>query len=405
MIHYLSSNGVGNAWVGNELRVLAREGIPFVLHALRSPPSTFFGSEDVLRIHQGTRVVYPLPIASSLRSFLWAPWRFREKFLAAAWNALTGERESVRTRLAGIWHFYTACHWAEKQREQPPRLIHSQWIHSGGTVAMYGAWLLGVPFSFTGHAADLYRERAALLDKIRRAKLIICISTFHRDFFLKHGARPEQLRIAYCGIDTSHFAPKGVASDSTARFRILSSGRLVEKKGFAWLIQACQILKRRGVDFECVIAGSGPLENELVEQIRQADLTGIVEVTGRPLKQEDIPKFMHQGDVYCLPCVWAADGDVDGLPQMLMEAMACGLPAVSTRLVGIPDLIVHEQTGLLVDPEQAEPLADALLRLKEDRELSERLAAAGRRQVLEKFDLTTCLKPLLEAFKTHLEAK
>ncbi|HEY8942738.1 MAG TPA: glycosyltransferase family 4 protein, partial [Polyangiaceae bacterium] len=394
---------VGNAWVGNELRVVGREGVPFVLHSLISPPATFFSSEDVNRINRETRVVYPLPVLGSLRSFALAPMRFRKRFAEAAWNAVSGKRESARARVAGIWHLFTACHWAAGLRHQNVKLIHSQWVHSGGTVAMYGAWLLGVPFSFTGHAADLFRDRAALEDKIRRAEFIVCISNFHRSFFLEHGARPEQLQIVYCGIDTSHFSPKPRAS-AARRFRILSSGRLVEKKGFTYLIRACEVLKRRGIDFECVIAGSGPLEDELRAQISRAGLEDRVELTGKPLKQEDIPAFMHGADAYCLPCVWAADNDVDGLPQMLMEAMACGLPAVGTRLVGIPDLIEHEHTGLLVEPEQVEELANALQRLKDDPDLAARLADAGRRQVLSKFDLSTCLQPLIDKFRAHLEA-
>jgi glycosyltransferase involved in cell wall biosynthesis len=158
------------------------------------------------------------------------------------------------------------------------------------------------------------------------------------------------------------------------------------------------------VDFECVIGGSGPLEAVLRHQISEAGLSDRIELTGKALKQEDIPAFMHQGDVYCLPCVWAADNDVDGLPQMLMEAMACGIPCVSTRLVGIPDLVIHEKTGLLVEPKQAEPLADALLRLMNDPDLATRLADAGRAHVLKDFDLSTCLTPLLERYRARLEA-
>jgi colanic acid/amylovoran biosynthesis glycosyltransferase len=403
MIHYMSTNGVGNAWVGNELRVLIRGGIPFVLHSLIRPPNTFFTSEDVATIDRQTRVLYPLPKLRSVCSLALAPLRFRGRFVQAAWNALTGERESLRNRLVGAWHLYVACDWAGGLNQDDVDLIHSQWIHSGGTVAMYGAWLLGVPFSFTGHAADLFRERAALRDKIRRAEFIICISSFHRDFYLAHGARPEQLHIAYCGIDTSAFIPSLRQREPGQRFRIRSSGRLVDKKGFDWLIRACRILNDRGVDFECLIAGSGPLKDDLERQIVESGLSDRVSLTGQALKQEDIPAFMHGGDVYCLPCVWAKDNDVDGLPQMLMEAMACGLPAVSTRLVGIPDLILHEETGLLVEPEQAEPIADALQRLKDDPALGARLAAAGRARVLEHFDLSNCLEPLLNLFRAHLE--
>jgi glycosyltransferase involved in cell wall biosynthesis len=265
---------------------------------------------------------------------------------------------------------------------------------------MYGAWLLGVPFSFTGHAADLFRERAALKDKIRRAAFIVCISNFHGEFYRKHGASPEQLLLAYCGIDTSHFSLPAPGLRSGLP-HILSSGRLVEKKGFMYLIDACEVLRARGVQFTCTIAGSGPLEGALRARVKDKDLADCVSLTGAPLLQERIPEFMHGGDVYCLPCVWAADDDVDGLPQMLMEAMACGLPAVSTRLVGIPDLILHGQTGLLATPNDTEGLADCLQQLLSDRELADRLAQAGRARVISVFDLSNSLDLLVAEFQRY----
>jgi len=173
----------------------------------------------------------------------------------------------------------------------------------------------------------------------------------------------------------------------------------VPKKGFADLIAACGVLRDRGVEVRCRIGGSGPLEKELRAQVAELGLDDRVELTGELLPQERIPDFMAAGHVYCLPCVWAPDGDVDGLPQMLMEAMACGLPAVSTRLVGIPDLIEHEHTGLLVEPGDVDALADALERLAGDRELRHRLAIAGRERVIETFDLDRCLEPLFRIFR------
>jgi glycosyltransferase involved in cell wall biosynthesis len=269
---------------------------------------------------------------------------------------------------------------------------------------MYGAWLLDRPFSFTGHAADLFRNRQALATKIARAEFIVCISEFHRAFYLENGARPEQLFVAYCGIDTGHFTPRRRPRDRSRPYHILSSGRLVEKKGFADLIRACAILRDRGLDFRCTIAGSGPDEAALRAQIDAAGLGNVVTLTGEALKQEDIPDFMAGGDVYALPCIWASDNDVDGLPQMLMEAMACGLPAVSTRLVGIPDLIRDGETGLLVEPNDPEALADALMRLEAEAGLADRLSEAGHRHLVDIFDLDRCLDPLLERFRAKLEA-
>jgi len=404
MIHYVTQNGIGNAWVANELSRVEAGGVPFVLHAMRAPDKLFHVSPWAVRMNQGTRLMYPLPFWGLLVSLLAAPLLFGRRFFAALANALFGPREHLRARIAGIAHFAVACHWARglRGRGEPVTHIHSQWINSCGTIAMVGAWLLDVPFSFTGHATDLFRDRCALRDKIARADFIVCISEFHRSFYLEEGARPEQLFIAYCGIDPAWFYPPTAPRDRTRTYRVLASGRLVEKKGFSVLVQACRLLADRGEGFECVIGGSGELEAELRRQIEQAGLADRMTITGKPLMQEEMVRFMHEGDVYVLPCVWAADGDVDGLPQMLMEAMACGLPAVSTRLVGIPDLIRHQETGLLVQPNDAVELADAIARLMHDRALAERLAADGRRWVLQRFDLKDCLEPLIDRYRQRL---
>ena len=403
MIHYMTTNGVGDAWVGNELRVVRRHGIPFKIHSLTEPRNSYFSSADIQEMAEETNEIYPLSWTSVLISTLAAVPRFRGAFFAALWNALTGKRESLRIRAVGIWHLMVACHWAGVLKSETVSHIHSQWIHSAGTVAMYGAWLIGRPYSFTGHAADLFRERCALRDKIRRASFIVCISEFHRQFYLDNGARPEQLVVAYCGIDTAHFAPNRRVRPEGEPVHILSSGRLVEKKGFHVLIEACVLLRDRGLDFRCTIAGSGPMEAELRSQVLANGLEDLVAITGTALKQEDIPAFMVTGDVYCLPCVWASDNDVDGLPQMLMEAMACGLPAASTRLVGIPDLIRHEETGLLTDSGDAKGLAEALVRLIDDPAFATRLAEAGRDHLVENFDINTCLEPLIKRYTAAME--
>lgn len=404
MIHYMTIQGVGDAWVGNELRVVRGAGIPVVLHALRRPTKTFFTSGDIAALDRATQAIYPLSRRRAAAALLLGPVRFGGRFWRALGSALFGPRESARIRLLGLWHLAVACHWAAGLRDQPVAHIHSQWAHAGASVAMYGATLLGVPFSFTGHAADLFRERAALRAKIAAAEFIVCISEFHRQFYLSEGAYPGKLFIAYCGIDTAHFAPVRRVRPEGAPLRILSSGRLVDKKGFDVLIEALALLRDRGLAFEAVIVGSGPLEPQLRAIVAARGLGDRVTITGEALKQEDIPRFMAQGDIYALACQRAADGDVDGLPQMLMEAMACGLPAVSTRLVGIPDLVIDGETGLLVDPENPAALADALARLAANPPLADRLAQAGRRHVLDRFDLTSCLEPLLERFRTRLEA-
>jgi colanic acid/amylovoran biosynthesis glycosyltransferase len=272
MIHYVSATGPGDAWVVNELEIVRRAGIPFQLHALRAPSSSYHASDWGRQLAAGMSPIYPLTPADCL-AILLAPVRFRSAFLRTLFNALFGRRESLRNRLVCLLHLFVACAWATRLKKSgvPVTHIHSQWIHSPGSVAWYGSWLLGVTFSFTGHAADLYRERVALSDKIRHAKFICCISEYHRTFFLQQGARPEQLRLVYCGIDVSRFQPATPRVDSAARpeavetagrasagsaecstLRIRSSGRLVEKKGFSDLIDACHLLRKQGISFECV---------------------------------------------------------------------------------------------------------------------------------------------------------
>lgn len=269
---------------------------------------------------------------------------------------------------------------------------------------MYGAWLLDKPFSFTGHAADLYRERVALEDKISRADFIVCISEFHKAFFLDLGARPDQLHIVYCGIDVTHFSPATIARQNIETPHIVSSGRLVEKKGFLDLVDACRLLTERGVPYRCTIGGSGPQEPDIRERIRHHGLERQVTVTGKALTQEELPDFMRDADIYALPCIWAQDGDVDGLPQMLMEAISCEVPAVSTNLVGIPDLIIDGQTGLLVEPGDSARLADAIQRLVENPNEARTMAAAGRERVLQKFEINTALQPLIKLFEDQMRA-
>lgn len=407
MIHYVSTHGIGDAWIANELHIVREAGIPTVLHAMRPPHQVFFTSDWANELAARTRLIYPLPPLRFAGSAALAPFRFGRRFWGGLTNALFGPRESARARFACLMHFFVACHWAAelRRRGEPVSLIHAQWVHAGASIGMYGAWLLGVPFSFTGHAADLSRDRVALVDKIRRAAFIGCISEFHRSFYKRLGGRDEQFLLVYCGIDPTHFRPREKSAEEGDEWRpvhILSSARLVPKKGLSDLVEACRLLIEQGRDIRCTIAGAGPLEPALRRQIAQAGIGDRVQLTGQPLTQEEIPRFMHTGDLYCLPCVQAEDGDIDGLPQMLMEAMACGLPSVSTRVAGIPELLIDDQSGLLVEPNDPPGLANALGRLIDDPKLAERLGRDAARRVRERFEIKTCVAPLIDRFRLYL---
>jgi len=395
-ICYITTNGIGNAWVAAELKVLGEKGVDIDLYSMRRPHQSFFSSQWANRISLQTEYLYPLPIFSFLVSILSAPFLFKGRFLSALWNGLVSPRENLRARVAGLTHLFVACHWARQIRSKNYRLIHSQWIQSGGTIGFYASWLLGIPFSFTGHAVDLFRDRCALKDKVKHADFIVAISQFHKEFYIAEGADAEKIHIVYCGIDLNEYAYS--YSESSGPVRILSFGRLVEKKGYSVLIEACALLRDLGVEFQCEIAGSGPQYAELKQLASSLKLNNLLTITGQALKQEDIDSWMRGGDIFAQPCCWSADNDVDGIPRSLMEAMAVGLPSISTSVAGIPDLIEHKKSGLLIAEHDAEALAKAIKLLIDDPALRRGFSEAGRQVIEQKFNLETCLDPLAEIF-------
>jgi glycosyltransferase involved in cell wall biosynthesis len=404
MIHYITPNGIGLPGVVPELGVVDRRGVPFVLHTLRAPRQSFHESAWAAELDRATRAIYPVAPGRFVLSVALAPFLFGRRFAEALANAFFGERESVAARLKALVHFLVACHWARERRGEQVDHIHIHWIHNAGTVGMYGAWLLGIPYSFTGHAVDLFRDRVALADKIRRADFIVCISRFHRDFYKQHGARDAQLQLIYCGVDTREFPFRRNLSREGLP-RIISVGRLVEKKGFDVLIAACRVLADRGITVDCEIAGRGPLEQALRDQIASLGLETVVKVNTKPIPQEKLAEYLTDADIYAQPCVWAKDNDVDGTPRTLCEAMACGTPAVSTPIAGIPDIIDDGDSGLLVEPGDAVQLADALERLLKDRPLAERLSRGGRERIEQRFDLDHCVDPLVRLFQDRLKTR
>lgn len=401
MIHYITTNGIGNAWVAAEVQRIQDQGVPCVIHSMRAPHQNFYGSDWAERINKETRLIYPINPFVLLWAVLLAPIRFRGRFFSALTNALFASRESLRARVSCLFHLGVACLWANGLRRQDVHLIHSQWIQSGGTIGWYAGWLLDKPFSFTGHAVDLFRDRSALRDKIRSAHFIVAISEFHRRFYIEEGANNEKIHTVYCGIDLEDFSyryrPIGTPT------QINSFGRLVEKKGFDTLIEACALLRDRGRDFRCTIGGDGPDEEELRLLIRKFGLDDIVELKGEPILQENLPAWLDRADVFAQPCRWSADNDVDGIPRSLMEAMAIGLPSVTTDVAGLPDLVIDGESGLLVQPNNPSELADALERIIVDTALAEKLSRGGRRQVEQRFNLDTCLEPLGRLFREMLE--
>ena len=280
---------------------------------------------------------------------------------------------------------------ARRVRDRGITHIHAHMAHVPTTVAMHAAEALGVPFSFTGHAADLFRDRSALTIKLKRAAFVACISHWHRGFYSELVPRDDAAYpVVRCGVDVDQFAPY----DQAERSGLLTVGRLVRKKGFDLLIDAmanCQ----RGT--KLTIVGDGPERAALQAQIEAHALADRVELVGAKANHE-VRAMMQRASAFVLPCRVAEDGDRDGIPVVLMEAMASGLAVISGDIVTIRELVVHDTTGLMVAPGEVAALSQAIDRLHTDAPLRDRLAQAGRERVVEEYSQPVNLDRLCAAF-------
>jgi glycosyltransferase involved in cell wall biosynthesis len=266
--------------------------------------------------------------------------------------------------------------------------LHAHFAHGTTTVTWLAAEIAGLPFSFTGHARDIYAEElnpgGLLRRKLRAARFAVTCTEANRRY-LQAIAPDASVHLVYHGLGADIEPATERRAPGNGRLRVLGVGRLVEKKGFDVLVEACAELARRQVPFEARIVGQDDKHApEVRRRIERLGLENRVRLPG-PMDQTELSREYRRASVFCLPCR-VLPGDRDGLPNVLVEAMASGLPVVTTGVSGIPELVSHEANGLLVPQDDPDALADALVRLHEDRELGERLATAGAQTVRESFD-------------------
>ena len=238
--------------------------------------------------------------------------------------------------------------------------------HFAGLAARTAWWVerfFGIPFSFTAHANDIFAPKpftVSLGKLIENARAVVTVSDFGVEYLREKFPREaEKIHRVYNGIDLTRFERASFTEEPPT---IISVGRLIEKKGFADLIEACRMLAAEGVAFRAEIIGEGPLAAELQSQIAAANLTKTVLLAG-PLPQPAVIRRLAQSTVFALPCVTESGGGMDNLPTVLMEAMAAGLPVVSTPLAGVPEMVEEDVTGFLVPERDPAALARALHRL------------------------------------------
>ncbi|RMF56415.1 MAG: colanic acid biosynthesis glycosyltransferase WcaL [Calditrichaeota bacterium] len=274
--------------------------------------------------------------------------------------------------------------------------VHAHFAHDPSTMAYWIKQMLGCTYSFTAHAKDIYCYSSAWLkEKIHEARFVVTCTEYNKQFLLHLSQNGTPVHCIYHGVDVRRFTPR--ARKPMATPWILSVGRLVEKKGFSTLLQACALLQARRVPFTCQIVGDGPLFGVLRKELEKLGLQGKVQLPGKKT-QDELVEYYQRAALFVLPCCVTEDGDRDGIPNVVLEAMAMELPVVTTRISGLPEAVAHGSTGLLVQEKNSRELADAMETLIRDPALAAQMGRAGRQRILERYEL----KRNVQSLKDHL---
>jgi glycosyltransferase involved in cell wall biosynthesis len=404
---------VSETFIASELLRVEQAGVPVRLFVVKAVE----GRERALR-HPVVDAIRArperLPDAASLTAPLhrWrradlAPFlpalrrvaRHRPRGLATAVATAAAQAlRDRRTRFSGPRKLYVkellqAIALADRLLDAPDvRHLHAHFAHGTTTIAWHAATIAGLPFSFTGHARDIYAEHLNPKGWLRRKLLaarfaVTCTEANVRH--LKTIAPAAEIHLVYHGLNAD-FArllrePAPVSPRSHDTLRVLAVGRHVAKKGFDVLVDACAVLRRRGVAFEAAIVGQEDKHSTTVrEHIARHGLQAHVRLPGA-MGQDELLGEYRRASALCMPSRLLPD-DRDGIPNVLVEAMAAGTPVIASDVSGIPELVEHEVNGLLVAPEDPEALADTLLRLHTDPALSDRLARSATETVARRFD-------------------
>ncbi len=409
---------LSETFIAHEIHQLERSGLSLRLFVVKQ--------ENEPRTHPVIgRIKAPLtylPRATSLSGKSLRRWLFENMpaFLPAQLGVL--RRRPIRY-LRTLWTVLLLC-WENRPRKvfikeflQAGEIsaavlrggeiahLHGHFCHGVATITWFVSQMTGVPFSFTAHAKDIYQRDLNPNDLLERklgaARFVATCTCANAKVLRDRHPRPDDVHAIYHGLDTDFFSP--VPKDATSGPpMILSVGRLVEKKGFDQLVIACAQLKRDGIDFVCRIVGErGDAFERLTALIQSLGLQTVIQLCGE-VTQDELRTVYRQAHVFALPCQIMADGDRDGFPNVLAEAMAMGVPVVSTAISGIPEMIDDGVHGLLVSPRDPQGLADALRRLLTDQALHDDLARAARARICERFDSRVTTLQLRDLFERQI---
>jgi glycosyltransferase involved in cell wall biosynthesis len=379
-------------FVYEEMLGLERRGVDVVPVSVHFPIRPAHGKEDMVArvryLYSGPKVKLVLAGLVRLPFFRGAPLALGW-LLSDIWACGPFRRDTWKL----VFQFLASVRLAGMLQKERCLHLHVHFAHVPAQIAMYASALSGVPFTIMAHANDIF-ERGLLLDrKAQRAVKMLTISEYNRAYLESIGVAPDKLAVLRCGVSFQTGLP-GSEPRIADVYRIGTLGRLVEKKGVDVLIKAIALLKERPFRVELAIAGDGPLRAELEHLVASLGLNGTLHFEGN-MPHDQVRTWMQGLDLFVLASKPDTNGDMDGIPVVLMEAMSQSIPVISTRLSGIPELILDGQTGLLANPGDPSDLAEQIDRLLAAPELRHRLVGQALEHVQREFGQAVNLDRLI----------
>ena len=385
-------------FIDREIRTLRGWGVDVQVVAVRRPPTDPPLSSDQRRLQRDVQYLLPIRWRDLLLSHLYFVMRRPGTFARTLGFLVTRPHASLMSRMKTILHFGEGVYAAFLVRDLPFRELHAHFADRAATIALVASRLLGTPYSLSIHAAgDIFVDPVLLREKVRAARHVVTCTAHNKAHVASIVGADASDMITHVrhGLDLAAY-PTG-SDPAPGPPVILSVAQLKERKGLAQLIHACATLRDRGYRFRCRIVGRGPQYGQLQMLIGRLSLGDTVSLCGA-LRHEEVVREYRQATVFVLPCVQTVQGDVDGIPNVLAEAMALQVPVVSTHLPAIRELVSDGENGLLVAPNDDASLVDAIARLLDQPDLRTRLGEQGRRTILETFQL----EPNVRAFASTL---
>jgi len=289
-----------------------------------------------------------------------------------------------------------SLYYAKLMRDLQVTHLHAHWATIPTTSAIIVSKILGIPFSFTAHAWDIFLPNPMLKEKVRCAEFVATCTGYNKNYLdsLLDYKENDKIILNYHGIDFDTLPENHKDIEDNL---ILSIGRLCEQKGFPYLVDACSVLRDQGYQFKCIIIGEGPDRKALTSQIEQLELQKYIVLTGTK-PQSYVFDMFNKARMFVLPCVISKNGDRDGIPNVMIEALALRTPVISTTVSGVPEIIYNNITGVTVSPRNSQQLAEAIIGFLNNPDVAETYVKNGRDLVEEKFNIKKNIKELVSIF-------